>query len=148
MTAAVLAGAGKAWEFLDQTPDAPVPSIRLGKTRVPVADIAAWRAERVVERDRRGAFLTAVVFGAGATVFMCGVFELGLRQRFLAGALLLGMIALGALIEAARVTRLDLYRIDVQTAAGRTITFTTANPNEMQAVMTALARQAGPAKTV
>jgi hypothetical protein len=147
MTAAVLAGAGKAWELSDLASDASGPSIRLGPTRVRVADVAAWRAERVVERDRRGAFLTAVVFGAGATLFLSGVLELGLRQRFLAGALLLGAIALGALLEAARMTRLDLYRIDIRTAAGRTIAFTTANPDEMQAVMTALYSQAGPATT-
>ena len=134
--AAALAGAGNAWELSDRS--ATAPSLRLGAHRLPIEEIVDWRAERQADYDRRGSLLIFAVFGAGGLLFLNGVLEFGLRQRFLAGAVLLGLIALSAVIEAFRMTRIDFYRLHVTTVSGKTVSFATANPDEMQALITAV----------
>ena len=143
--AAALAGAGNAWELSEWSAETG-PSLRLGAHRLPIAEIVAWRAERQSESDRRGAFLVMAIFGIGAAMFLTGVFEFGLRQRFLAGAVLLGLITVSAMIEAFRMTRIELYRLHVTTVSGKAVTFATANPDEMQALIIAVHGRLGNAR--
>jgi Family of unknown function (DUF6232) len=145
--AAALAGAGTAWELPDRSAAAgSPPSLRLGAHRLPLDEIADWRAERQADYDRRGSFLIIAVFGVCGLLFLTGVLEFGMRQRFLAGAVLLGLIALSAVIEAFRMTRIDLYRLHVTTVSGKTVSFATANPEEMQALITAVHGRLGTAR--
>lgn len=113
---------------------------RLGARAVPVSDIRGFIASSDLEVDRKPAFALMAVFGVAAVFFLLGVLDIGWRTRFLAASVLFGLIALSALHDLMWMTTSGLYRVEVLTATGETMRYTTIDPADQQRLMMALDR--------
>jgi hypothetical protein len=79
-----------------------------------------------------------VVFGIGAMFFLLGVMDIGWRARFLAAFLLFAGIALSALHDMVWLTTSGLFRVEVLTASGETLRYTTIDGVEQERFLAAL----------
>jgi hypothetical protein len=114
--------------------------LRLGARAVPVSEISGFIGSSDLEVDRKPAFATLAVFGVAALFFLLGVLDIGWRTRFLAASCLFGLIALSALHDIVWMTTSGLFRVEILTASGETLRYTTIDPAEQQQLMTALER--------
>jgi hypothetical protein len=114
--------------------------LRLGARAVPVSEIRGFIGSADLEIDRKPALATLAVFGLAAVFFLLGVLDVGWRARFLAAAVLFGLIALSAMHDLLWMTTSGLFRVEILTGSGETLRYTTIDPAEQQRLMTALDR--------
>ena len=114
--------------------------LRLGARAIPVSEIRGFIGSADLEIDRKPALATLAVFGLAAVFFLLGVLDVGWRLRFLAAATLFALIALSALHDLLWMTTSGLFRVEILTASGETLRYTTVDPAEQQRLMTALDR--------
>jgi hypothetical protein len=129
------------WELTapDRTPGLGAV-LRLGARAIPVSDIRGFIGSSDLEIDRKPAYATLAVFGVAALFFLLGVLDIGWRTRFLAAAVLFGLIALSAIHDLFWMTTSGLFRVEILTATGETLRYTTIDPVEQQRLMSALDR--------
>jgi hypothetical protein len=128
----------RTWEVLPGRSPAVGELLRLGSRAVPLGDIRGFVASADKETDRKPALVTLAVFGVVALFFLFGVLDIGWRTRFLAATCLFGFIAVSALNDIAWMTQTGLYRVDVLTARGETICFTTVDEAEQATLIATL----------
>jgi Family of unknown function (DUF6232) len=114
--------------------------LRLGARAIPVSEIRGFIGSSDLEVDTKPAFATLAVFGVAALFFLLGVLDIGWRMRFLAASVLFGLIALSALHDMVWMTTSGLFRVEILTANGETLRYTTVDPAEQARLMTALDR--------
>jgi Family of unknown function (DUF6232) len=128
-----------AWEL---TPAAWTPSLgsmlRVGARAIPVRDIRGFIGSADHDKDKKPAFAVMGIFGLVAVIFLLGVIDIGWRQRFLVGAIMFGLIAISALHDIAWQTLAGLYRVEILTANGESLSFTTVDAKEQAALLTVL----------
>lgn len=134
------------WEISppEQTPGLGAV-LRLGSRAIPVSDIRGVIGSSDREVDGKPALATLVVFGVVAMFFLLGVLDIGMRTRFLVASCLFGLIALSALHDLAWMTTSGLFRVEILSASGETLRYTTIDPAEQERLMTALDRAMGDA---
>jgi hypothetical protein len=129
------------WEL---SPPARTPGLgavlRLGARALPVSEIRGFIGSSDLEVDKKPAFATLAVFGVAAVFFLLGVLDIGWRTRFLAASSLFGLIAVSALHDMVWMTTSGLFRVEILTASGETLRYTTIDPSDQQRLMAALDR--------
>jgi len=115
----------------------------IGRERITLADVATWTASGLEEKDFASNFATAGLFGAGAAAFTTTVVVYGWRDRFWIGAVLLGLIALFALIDIGRQRWHRTYIFDLTLADGTRRRFVTADEMGAARLTEALGRRQG-----
>lgn len=115
----------------------------IGRERIALADVAGWSASGLEEKDFASNFATAALFGAAAAGFTTCVVIFGWRDRFWIGAVLLGLIALFALIDIGRQRWHRTYTFDLTLADGSTRRFVTADEAGAERLKAALDGQQG-----
>ncbi len=113
------------------------PQVRVGKTRLAVADISNVTSEEMAESNHCGVMLMGVLFLAGAMALLIGVSHYGWRPRFLLGAGILLFFGLVSLYEAARTRMVHYVRLRLETKTGEVL-FTSADPADARALLIAL----------
>ena len=128
-----------SWEL---TPPEHTPGLgamlRIGARAVPVSQIRGFIGSADREVDRKPALATLVVFGVAAMFFLLGVFDIGWRTRFLAAFALFAGIALSALHDMMWLSTTGLFRVEVLTASGETLRYTTIDAIEQERFLAAL----------
>ena len=114
--------------------------LRLGARAIPVSDIRGFIGSSDLEVDRNPAYATLAVFGVAALFFLLGVLDIGWRLRFLVAAVLFALIALSALHDMAWMTTSGLFRVEILTAHGETLRYTTVDPADHERLLSALDR--------
>ena len=128
-----------SWEI---TPPEHTPGLgamlRIGARAVPVSQIRGFIGSADREVDTKPALATLAVFGVAAMFFLLGVLDIGWRARFLAAFALFVGIALSALHDMMWLTTSGLFRVEVLTASGETLRYTTNDPTEQERFLAAL----------
>ena len=109
-----------------------------GTLAIRLADVAAYKAQGLSEKDLSTAFATIAIFSAVAAFFGFGVVEIGWRVRFLLEGVLFGAIAVCAAAELFSARRRTLYTFEIRMRDASTATFVTADTAEAHAVQAAL----------
>ena len=109
-----------------------------GTRAIRLADVAAFEAEGLSEKDLSTAFATIAVFSGVAAFFGFGVVEIGWRARFLLEGVLFGAIAVCAAAELFSARRQTLYTFVIRMRDASSATFVTADTAEARAVQAAL----------
>lgn len=127
------------WEI---TPPVFTPGLgamlRIGARAVPISQIRGFIGSDDREVDIKPALATLIVFGVAAMFFLLGVLDIGWRARFLVAFALFVGIALSALHDMAWLTTSGLYRVEVLTASGETLRYTTIEAAEQERLLAAL----------
>ncbi len=110
--------------------DASGTTLAIAADRVPLKRVIRYAVDGLAEKDFASNFATAGIFGGAAVLFILLVFAYGWRDRFLIVAVLLGAIALFALLDLNRVTWLTTYTFTLHLDDGTTCKFTTTSENE------------------
>lgn len=129
------------WEI---TPAEHTPALgavlRIGARAIPLREVRGFIGSADREADMKPAYATLAVFGVAAMFFLLGVLDIGWRARFLAAFALFTGVALSALHDMAWLTTTGLYRVEVLTASGETLRWTTIDPAEQSRLLAALDR--------
>ncbi len=112
-----------------------------GSVRIPLGEIEKIQAEEIRERPTAGLLLGACVFMTVAMMFAFGVFELGWRQRFLIGFLFLAGLGCAGLWETTKIKSERYFEVHIRSRTGKTWTFASANPSEVEALLGTLAAE-------
>jgi hypothetical protein len=112
--------------------------LRIGARAVPVSQIRGFIGSADREVDTKPALATLVVFGVAAMFFLLGVLDVGWRARFYAAFALFAGIALSALNDMLWLSTTGLFRVEVLTASGETLRYTTIDPVEQERFLAAL----------
>ena len=115
-------------------------SVRLGAQHISIADVVAVERSDHAERDFQGVLIMGCWFTTSAALLMIGVFEWGMRQRFLLGAFIFFVLGLVSLYEAATASTLRFVRLKITTRHGETL-FTTADKADAAALEMVLAQR-------
>jgi len=100
--------------------------LRVGQTRVELADIRAVERQEQIERDVTGLLVMAGLFVLAGTALLFGVLEAGWRTRFLVGAFFLLTLASVSLFETLSIRSVRYVRLKIATVQGDVV-FTTAD---------------------
>jgi hypothetical protein len=120
------------------------PVLRVGARAIPVRDITGYIGSADNDTDKKPAFATLAVFGLATMFFLLGVLDLGLRTRFLLGAVLFGIIGLSALHDLAWLTTSTIYRVEIHLASGEVVRYATIHQTKQAALLNALGMSALP----
>ncbi|MFM2421843.1 MAG: hypothetical protein RL291_373 [Pseudomonadota bacterium] len=121
--------------------------LRFGTAQVPLNRVAAYAPVHERQQDLDSVLVTVAVFVSIAAILLVLVVELGWRERFLVGSLLLASIGIAAIIDLARTMRLDLYRLEIKMADGQTVMYVTPDRDMLDRMMLALEQRTGKAPT-
>lgn len=106
---------------------------------MPISDIENVSGHALRDRPIAGLAVTASVFMLAAVLVALLVFDFGWRQRFLLATGFLAFLALAAVSEVLRAKPQTFCEIDIKTRSGRSMTFASADPDEVDDFMAALA---------
>lgn len=101
--------------------------IAIGRERLAIHDVTSYRLAGQETKDFASSFATAGLFGSGAMLFVVAVADFQWRTRFVGGAVLLGLIALFALIDLGRARWHRTYTFDLSLRDGSRRHFVTAD---------------------
>ena len=117
-------------------------TLRLGRRRVYLDEVAGFQAATHIDRDRHGQFLAFMVFALLAGIYVIGVVEFGWRTRFLLAAVVLFALSAMSFGEVWFQTAKRYTVFNVHLRSGETIVFTTADANDAAALNAVLSRHA------
>jgi hypothetical protein len=115
-------------------------TVRLGPKQVRLSDVVSVARTEHAERDFQGVLVMGMVFSFASALLMIGVYEYGMRERFLLGAFIFFVLGLISLYEAATASTFRYVQLQIVTRCGE-ILFTTANPADASALELALAQR-------
>ena len=115
--------------------------VHFGRNRFAISDVEAVSGEEVHDRYTDGILLGAMVFVALACVLAFGVFDGGLRTRFLLGTVLLSFLGFAALSELWKLNQQHYFEVKITLRSGETLKFASANRADVEAFMTRLTLQ-------
>ncbi len=113
--------------------------VHFGRNRFALADVARVSGEEVRDRYTDGLLLGAVVFLAAACAISFGVFDGGLRSRYLLGTVFLAFLGIAGISELAKLNRQSYYEVKIALVTGETLTFTSADRADVEAFMARIA---------
>lgn len=115
-------------------------TLRLGSEHVRLADVRSVERSDHAERDFQGVLVMGSVFTMCAALLMIGVYDYGMRPRFLLGAAIFFALGVISLYEAATSTTFRFVRLRIETTNGETL-FTTADLADAAALELVLAQR-------
>ena len=115
-------------------------TLRLGDKHIRLADVRSVERTDHAERDFQGVLVMGCVFSTAAALLMIGVYDYGMRERFLLGAAIFFVLGLISLYEAATSTTFRFVRLRIETEGGETL-FTTADLTDAAALELVLAQR-------
>ena len=124
--------------------DADEAFLYIDTAALPLADVRAYTASGLSEKDLSTAFATIAIFSLVSAVMLFGVVEIGWRANFLLEGALFGALAICALAEVFSARRQTLFTFSIEMRDGRRATFVTADHDEALAVTAALDAAVGP----
>ena len=123
----------KPWEIVDRG-----QSLRIGRCTCRLDDVAAVSVRPIVEPNILGHIVAFGFFTLGGAAFVLPVVAAIARPKFLMGGALFIAIGLTALLEIRRARVIRLYAVDLALRDGETLTFTTTEAAQMQALAAVL----------
>ena len=115
-------------------------TLRLGDKHIRLADVRSVERSDHAERDYQGVLVMGCVFSTAAALLMIGVYDYGMRERFLLGAAIFFVLGLISLYEAATSATFRFVRLRIMTVSGETL-FTTADAADASALEMVLGQQ-------
>jgi Family of unknown function (DUF6232) len=112
--------------------------MHFGRNRFLIGDVAAVSGEVVGDTYADGLLLGAFAFLLTACALAFGVFDGGLRPRFLLGTAFLGLLGFAGLSELISLKRQRWYEIKITLASGKTLNFTSADRADVDVFMARL----------
>ena len=112
--------------------------LRLGPQHIRLSDVVSVEHTDHAERDFQGVLVMGCVFTMAAALLMIGVYEAGMRERFLLGAFIFFVLGLISLYEAITASTFRFVRLRIVTVGGETL-FTTADAADAAALEQVLA---------
>jgi hypothetical protein len=110
-----------------------------GQRRIALDDIQSVNAEEVCERPVAGLVLGALMFVLISVIFMLAVFEFDWRQRYLLGATFLGFLGVAGFYDSTTIKAQRYFEVEIATGSQGVVTFASADLDEVQALLGALA---------
>lgn len=135
--------APRPWEVVRCDHAGRPAELRIGGRRVPLATVADWRIEHVVEPNVDGYLAAVAMFMVASAMFVVPVLMNLLEPRFLLGAALFAGIGMTALGDLGRGRLIDLMRLHLRLCDGASITFSTCDVTEVQRLEAVLAKATG-----
>jgi hypothetical protein len=131
------------WTIEAGVVDAAAKTVRFGRHRIALKDIAGVSLEEVRDPQAAGIFIGASAFLCVASTFAYFVFEQGARTRFLIGSFFLGALGLAGLYESSRIKRISHYELTLTLANGERVVFTSADRADIQALALRITSERG-----
>lgn len=123
----------KPWEIIDRG-----RGLRIGGRTCRLDDVADFSVRLVVEPNILGHIVAFGFFSLAGIAFIVPVAASLARPKFLIGGALFVAIGLTALLEIRRARDIRLYAVDLALRNGETLTFTTTEAAQMQALAAVL----------
>lgn len=115
-------------------------TVRLGPKTIRLSDVVSVERSEHAERDFQGVLVMGMVFSFSAALLTIGVFEYGMRERFLLGAFIFFVLGVVSLYEAATASTFRYVQLQIATKSGEVL-FTTADPDDATDLELALAQR-------
>ena len=112
--------------------------MHFGRHRFLISDVAAVSGEQAGDTYSDGLLLGAFAFLVLACALAFGVFDGGLRPRFLLGTVFLGFLGFAGLSELTTLKRQSWYEIKITLVSGETLNFTSADRADIDVFMARL----------
>ncbi len=110
-----------------------------GPQRIALDEIQSIAAEEVREKPVAGLVIGASLFIVAAMVLAFGVFELEWRERFLLGTGFLALLGFAGLYDGSTIKAQRFFEVKISTNGQGVVTFASADPGEVEALLSALA---------
>jgi Family of unknown function (DUF6232) len=110
-----------------------------GKKRIALDDITSVAAEEVREKPVAGLVMAACIFVLVAMILAFGVFEMEWRERFLLGTAFLAFLGITGLLDTSTIKAQRYFEVKIATGGQGTVTFASADVDEVEALLGALA---------
>ena len=110
-----------------------------GARRIALDDIQSIRAEEMRERPVAGLVMGACMFVLISLIFMLAVFEFDWGQRYLLGATFLAFLGSASFYDSMTIKAQPYFEVKIATGSQGVVTFASADANEVQALLGALA---------
>ncbi len=115
--------------------------LRMGSKHIRLADVTSVERIDHAERDFQGVLLMGCVFSTASAILFVGVYEYGMRERFLLGSFIFLVLGLISLYEAATCTTFRFVQLRIGLAHGENL-YTTADADDAAALELVLAKRA------
>jgi Family of unknown function (DUF6232) len=123
----------------EQSPQVSRRVLWFGRQRIALDDIQSIHAEEVRERPVAGLVMGACMFVLVSLLLMFAVFEFDWRQRYLLGATFLGFLGAAGFYDSTTIKAQRYFEVKIATGSQGVVTFASADANEVQALLGALA---------
>jgi Family of unknown function (DUF6232) len=109
--------------------------MHFGRHRFPVSDVTAVSGEEVRDRYTDGILMGAMLFFVIACALAFGVFDGGLRTRFLLGTVFLAFLGTAGMLELGRLNRQSYFEVKITLQSGERLVFTSVDRADVEAFM-------------
>lgn len=142
MGRALLEAANPPMWWIDGGSDGrPARFVRFGGQQIALADVIAMSLEEVRDHRASGLLFSGILFVVCSCMLAFYVYEGGGRERFLIGAVFLGFLGVGSLIEAAVIRHTRHFELTFTLKDGRRVAFASADRADTQALALRLASE-------
>ena len=115
--------------------------LRMGAKHIRLTDVTSVERIEHAERDFQGVLMMGAIFTTASAIFFVGVYEYGMRDRFLLGSFIFLVLGVISLYEAATSTTFRFVQLRIGLAHGETL-YTTADAADAAALELVLAKRA------